>query len=59
MKNYIVISGLIFSIIAFAHLIRIINDWMVIINDQSLPMSISYLGFIVTTMLAIWAFTAK
>lgn len=59
MKNYIVISGLIFSIIAFAHLIRIINDWMVIINGQSLPMSISYLGFIVTTMLAIWAFTAK
>ncbi|MDG2395079.1 hypothetical protein [Candidatus Thioglobus sp.] len=59
MKNYIVISGLIFSIIAFAHLIRIINDWMVVINDQSLTMSISYLGFIVATILAIWAFTAK
>jgi len=59
MKNYIVISGLIFAIVAFVHLIRIVNDWMVVINDQSLPMSISYLSFMVTTMLAIWAFTAK
>lgn len=59
MKNYKAVSGSIFSIVAFAHLIRIINSWEVEVNGQALPMSISYLGFVMTTILAIWAFRAK
>jgi hypothetical protein len=59
MKNYIAISGSIFAIVAFAHLIRIIDGWEVSVNGQAVPMTISYLAFVATGMLAIWAFRAK
>jgi hypothetical protein len=59
MKNYIAISGSIFAIVAFAHLIRIIDGWEVVVNGQAVPMTISYLAFVATGMLAVWAFRAK
>ena len=59
MKNYIAISGSIFAIVAFAHLLRIIDGWEVIVNGQVVPMVISYLSFVVTGLLSIWAFRAK
>jgi hypothetical protein len=58
-KNYIAISGSIFAIVAFAHLIRIIDGWEVSVNGQAVPMTISYLAFVATGMLAVWAFRAK
>ncbi len=59
MKNYVAISGSFFAIVAFAHLVRIIDDWAVTINGQPVPIAISYLSFIVTGLLAVWAFKAK
>lgn len=59
MKNYIAISGSIFAIVAFAHLIRVIDGWEVVVNGQAIPMQISYLAFVATGILAIWAFRAK
>ena len=59
MKNYIAISGSIFAIVAFAHLIRIIDGWEVSVNGQAVPMNISYLAFVATGMLAVWALRAK
>ncbi|RUM75940.1 MAG: hypothetical protein DSZ16_02450 [Candidatus Thioglobus sp.] len=59
MKNYIAISGSIFAIVAFAHLIRIIDGWEVVVNGQAVPMTISYLAFVATGLLAVWAFRAK
>jgi hypothetical protein len=59
MKNYIAISGSIFAIVAFAHLLRIIDGWEVIVNGQEVPMTISYMAFVATGMLAVWAFRAK
>ena len=59
MKNYIAISGSIFAIVAFAHLIRIIDGWEVSVNGQAVTMTISYLAFVATGMLAVWAFRAK
>ena len=59
MKNYIAISGSIFAIVAFAHLIRIIDGWEVSVNGQAVPMTISYLAFVATGMLTVWAFRAK
>jgi hypothetical protein len=59
MKNYIAISGSIFAIVAFAHLLRIIDGWDVIVNGQAVPMTISYMAFVATGMLAVWAFRAK
>ena len=59
MKSYIAISGSIFAIVAFAHLLRIIDGWEVIVNGQAVPMTISYMAFVATGMLAVWAFRAK
>ena len=59
MKNYIAISGSIFAIVAFAHLLRIIDGWEVIVNGQTVPMTISYMTFVATGLLAVWAFRAK
>jgi len=59
MKNYIAISGSIFAIVAFAHLLRIIDEWAVTVNGQVVPIYISYLAFIATGLLAVWAFRAK
>jgi hypothetical protein len=59
MKNYIAISGSIFDIVAFAHLLRIIDGWEVIVNGQAVPMTISYMAFVATGLLAVWAFRAK
>jgi len=59
MKNYIAISGSIFAIVAFAHLLRIIDGWVVTINGQSVSIAISYLAFVATGLLAVWAFKAK
>jgi len=56
MKNYIAISGSIFAIVAFTHLIRIIDGWEVVINGQAVPMVVSYLAFVATGVLAVWAF---
>jgi len=59
MKNYIAISGSIFAIVAFAHLLRIIDGWEIIVNGQAVPMTISYMAFVATGLLAVWAFRAK
>ena len=59
MKNYIAISGSIFAIVAFAHLLRIIDGWEVVVNGQTVPMTISYMAFMATGLLAVWAFRAK
>jgi hypothetical protein len=59
MKNYIAISGSIFAIVAFAHLLRIIDGWEVVVNGQAVPMTISYMAFVATGLLAVWAFRAK
>jgi hypothetical protein len=59
MKNYVAISGSIFAIVAFAHLLRIIDGWDVIVNGQAVPMTISYMAFVATGLLAVWAFRAK
>ena len=59
MKNYIAISGSIFAIVAFAHLLRIVDEWVVTVNGQVVPAYISYLAFIATGLLAVWAFRVK
>ncbi|SFV77744.1 hypothetical protein MNB_SUP05-4-900 [hydrothermal vent metagenome] len=59
MKNYIAISGSIFAIVAFSHLIRIVDGWEVVVNGQAVPMTISYMAFVATGLLAVWAFRAK
>jgi hypothetical protein len=54
MSAYAAVTALIFAIVALAHIVRIINRWAVQIGPLS--MSVSWVGFAVAALLAIWGF---
>ena len=53
---YCVVSGVLFSLVALAHLIRIVNGMPVQIDDFMVPMFVSWVGLVVPAGLAFWAF---
>ena len=55
-KNYCIISGVFFALVALAHLIRIIEGMSVQVEDYSIPMWVSWIATVVPAALAIWAF---
>ncbi len=55
-KKYCLVSGAIFSLVALAHLLRIVNDMSIQVDDYAVPMSVSWIGLIVTAGLAFWSF---
>ena len=54
-KNYCIISGVLFCLVALAHLLRIINGTSVHVDEYVVPMAVSWVGFIVP---AGWSFVA-
>jgi hypothetical protein len=55
-NNYAAVSALIFAIVALAHVVRIVKRWAVQIGPLSLSMSVSWVGFIVAALIAVWGF---
>lgn len=55
-KSYCLISGILFSLVALAHLLRILNGLSIQIEDVAVPMLASWIGLIVPGSLAVWAF---
>ena len=55
-KNYCLISGVLFGLVGLAHLLRILNGVSVHVDEYNVPMSVSWIGFIVPAALAFWAF---
>jgi hypothetical protein len=55
-NSYAVVSALIFAIVAIIHLVRIINQWPVVIGPYSVSMNVSWEALIVAVVLAIWGF---
>jgi hypothetical protein len=59
MKNSaLIVAGIIFSLIALIHFLRLIYHWKIIIAGYIVPMSVSTIGLFITLILAIWMFTA-
>jgi hypothetical protein len=56
MKLYHIVSGTLFGLVAILHLLRIINQWPLVLGPWSAPISISWVGFIFLTCLSIWSF---
>lgn len=56
LKNYCNVTGVLFSLVALAHLSRIVLGLPVLIGDYALPMSISWIATIVPAGLAVWGF---
>jgi hypothetical protein len=55
-KTYCVVSGVLFLLVALAHLFRIVSDMPIQVDQYVVPMSVSWVGFIVPASLAFWAF---
>jgi hypothetical protein len=55
-KTFSMLAGIIFTLVALFHLLRIFEDWPVMIADWSVPKSISWIALIVAGGLALLGF---
>jgi hypothetical protein len=46
-KTYCLVAGIILSLVALFHLLRIFEDWPIIIGDWSVPKWVSWVALIV------------
>jgi uncharacterized membrane protein YecN with MAPEG domain len=55
-STYAAVSALIFTIVAVMHLVRIMNQWSVVIGPRNISMNVSWAALVVSALLAIWGF---
>jgi Mn2+/Fe2+ NRAMP family transporter len=55
-KTFCMLAGIIFTVVALFHLVRIYMDWPVMIADWSVPKWLSWVGLIVAGSLALFGF---
>ena len=55
-KSYCITSGVIFSVVALAHFLRIVNGSSILVDGYTVPMLVSWVAMIVPAILATWAF---
>ena len=55
-KTFFMLAGIIFTLVALFHLVRIYMDWPVMIADWSVPKWVSWVGLIVAGGLALFGF---
>jgi len=52
-KSFSLVAGLIFALVALFHLVRIFEEWTVMIGDWSVPKSVSWVALVVAGGLAL------
>ena len=55
-RPYLLISGIVFGVVAVAHLLRVVNGWALELGPWSVPMWLSWVGSIGPAALSAWAF---
>lgn len=55
-KKYCVVSGVFFSLVALAHLLRIVYGMSIQVDGYEVPMFASWAALLVPAGLAFWAF---
>jgi hypothetical protein len=55
-KDYCLVSGVLFALVALAHLLRILYGMSVQVDQMDVPMFVSWIGLVVPGALAVWAF---
>ena len=56
MKAYLLISGIIFGLVAILHLVRLVRQMPVQLGGWAFPMRLSWGGLVAAAILCIWAF---
>jgi hypothetical protein len=57
MRTYLLVSGLIFGVVALAHVARVAYGAAVQVGSWSVPLELSWGGMVVAGALCVWAFT--
>jgi uncharacterized membrane protein len=55
-RTYSLITGIIFSLVALLHALRLLRGWHVVIGDLSLPIWVSWIGLAIAGYLAYQGF---
>ena len=55
-KKYCAVSGVLFCLVALAHLVRIVNGMSIQVDEYAVPMLASWIALAVPAGLAFWAF---
>ncbi len=58
-KTYCGVSALLFTLVALAHLVRLINGWPIQVGDANIPLVVSWVGLVITGALAFSGFRAS
>ena len=53
---YCTVSAVLFTVVALAHMARLLSGWPVEVGGAVIPMSVSWAGLIVPGALAVWGF---
>jgi len=56
-RKYLLISGVLFGLVALVHLYRVIKNLSFQFGPIDMPMWASWLGFLIPAMLCGWAFS--
>lgn len=54
-RTYFLVCAVIFGLVSIIHLVRALNDWAFIVGPITIPLAASWLGFVITGALCIWA----
>ena len=57
--SYALITALIFAWVAIVHGWRIFKGWTVQIGPHSVSITVSWIGLVVSALLAIWGFSLR
>ena len=56
MRAYIQVTGVVFGVVALAHVVRLVLDWPVQVAGWVVPIWISWIGILIAGALCVWAF---
>ena len=54
-RQYLIVSGLLFCLVALAHLLRAVYSMPVVVDEYVVPMYLSWIAVVITAGLAFWA----
>ncbi|NJR62241.1 MAG: hypothetical protein HC769_27515 [Cyanobacteria bacterium CRU_2_1] len=55
-RNYLLVSAILFALLALLHLVRVITHWSIQIGTVTFPLWGSWLALLIGVVLSVWAF---
>lgn len=59
MRNYLLVSGIVFGAVAIVHVVRLALNWPLVIAAWNVPQWVSVLGIILPGVLCTWAISLR